>query len=113
MLSLIIASDWPCAFNAEMAEDSAPERLISWLQTASGCDADDARGRDGGFADHEHRGAARTIDRGHGAGDGGVAGDRGSAGIGGGYGQRILPAVRKLRSIGGLAVPGEAVAARG
>jgi hypothetical protein len=29
MLSLIIASAWLCEFNAEIADDSAPERLIA------------------------------------------------------------------------------------
>src|SRR6266481_2864847 len=101
MLSLIIANDWLCALSAEIAEESAPVRLIIELRMLSGCNADDVAHADG------H--AGRRIEAGHDPGDGRVVENRVADGVGRGHSDGVLAAVRELLAARVLAVPGEGV----
>src|SRR5260221_8532243 len=113
MLSLMTASAWLCALSAEIADESAPERLIVKLPNDSGRDADNVGGRDGSISDQELQRAARKIDAGDGAGNRGGIVDGGSAGIGGRHAERVLTAIAELRSVRLGSVPRKAVVAGG
>src|SRR5512141_2206229 len=110
MLSLIIDSAWLCALSAEIAEESAPVRLMIVLRMRwSGRDADDAAGADGNAVHRERGRAGRCVDPGHFPGYGRVVENRVSGGVGRGDGHRVLAAVAELRATRILAVPGEGV----
>src|SRR6266851_4574925 len=109
MLSLIIASDWLCALSAEIAEESAPVRLIIELRMLSGRDADDVARADGNAVHRERGSAGRRIDAGDDAGDGRVVEDRVADGVGRGHRDRVLTAVGELIAARVLAIPGEGV----
>src|SRR5882757_10159962 len=113
MLSLMTASAWLCALSAEIADESAPERLIAKLPNDSGCDADNVGGRDGSISDQELQRAARKIDAGDGAGNRRGVVNRGSAGVGGSHAERILTAIVELRAVRPGSVPRKAVVTGG
>src|ERR1700754_4214415 len=111
MLSPIMASALLCAFSAEIAEESAPDRLIILLRIVlSGGDADDVARADGNSVHGKRRGAGGGIDAGHGAGDRCVFDDGVANRVGRRHGDRVL-AVGKLLAARILAVPGERVRA--
>src|SRR3954462_15667884 len=109
MLSLIIDSAWLCALSAEIAEESAPVRLMVVLRMRSGRDADDVAGADGNAVHRERGGAGRRVDPRHLAGHGRVVENRVSGRVGRGDGHGVLAAIAELRAAGVLAVTGEAV----
>src|SRR5882724_8473696 len=96
MLSEIIESYWHCALSAEIAEESAPVRLMIKLRIRSGRDADDVGGTDRDAVLQQRRGRAGRIDPGHRSRHRGVVEQRVPGGIGRGHLDRVLTAVLEL-----------------